>query len=213
MREKPLIPWIFAEEDGRIIFGHCNCMAGLGESCSHIGSLLWAIEAGVRIRDSMTVTQKKAYWVMPPGVKDVPCSKIKDMKFQGKKMALKEMKRRSESRSVSPFLNPSPSPSPSPSRSPSPMPPSKRQKEFKPSTEELNDFLESLASCSTKPEILSVWPGYCERFVPKSLCPDLPLVLTSLYDPENLKLDYHDLLQSSSDVTITVSPEQVVIVE
>ena len=37
MREKPLIPWIFAEEDGRIIFGHCNCMAGLGESCSHIG--------------------------------------------------------------------------------------------------------------------------------------------------------------------------------
>ena len=105
-------------------------------------------------------------------------------------MALKEMKRQSESRLMSPFLFPSPSPSPSPSRSPSPMPPSKRQKEFKPSTEELNDFLESLASCSTKPAILSVWPGYCERFVPKSLCPDLPLVLTSSYDPENLKLDY-----------------------
>ena len=51
---------------------------------------------------------------------------------------------------------------------------------------------------------------YCERFVPKSLCPDLPLVLTSLYDPENLKLDYHDLLQASSDV---MSPEQVLIVE
>ena len=70
-----------------------------------------------------------------------------------------------------------------------------------------------MASCSTKPAILSVWPGYCERFVPKSLCPDLSLVLTSLYDPENLKLDYHDLLQASSDVKITVSPEQVLIVE
>ena len=30
-----------------------------------------------------------------------------------------------------------------------------------------------------------------------------------LYDPENLKLDYHDL----PDVKITVSPEQVLIVE
>ena len=34
-------------------------MAGLGESCSHVGLLLWAVEAGVHLRDSMTVTQKK----------------------------------------------------------------------------------------------------------------------------------------------------------
>ncbi len=51
LREKPLIPWIFAEENGKINFGHCNCMAGLGESCSHVRSLLWAIQAGVRMRE------------------------------------------------------------------------------------------------------------------------------------------------------------------
>ena len=61
MSEKPLIPWIVAAEDGKIITGHCNCMAGLGESCS----LLWAIESGVCIRSSLTVTQKKAYWAIP----------------------------------------------------------------------------------------------------------------------------------------------------
>ena len=60
-------------------------MAGLGESCSHVASLLWAVEAGVRLRDSMTVTQKKAYWVLPPSAKDVPYSPLTDIKFKGKK--------------------------------------------------------------------------------------------------------------------------------
>ena len=57
-------------------------MAGLGESCSHVGSLLWAVEAGVRLRDSMTVTQKKAYWVIPTSIKEVPYSTIKDIKLR-----------------------------------------------------------------------------------------------------------------------------------
>ncbi len=50
--------------------GHNDCMAGLGGTCSHVAAKLWAIESGVRLRDSMTVTQKKAYWVIPNGVKE-----------------------------------------------------------------------------------------------------------------------------------------------
>ena len=56
--EKPLTPWVVAEEDGKIIAAHCDCMARLGESCSHVASLLFAIESGVHIRDSMTVTKE-----------------------------------------------------------------------------------------------------------------------------------------------------------
>ena len=43
------------------IFGtaHCDCMAEMGESCTHVASLLFAIESGVCIRNSMTVTQKR----------------------------------------------------------------------------------------------------------------------------------------------------------
>ena len=52
LSNKPLIPWIIAEPSGKIMTGHCNCVAGLGETCSHVASLLWAIEAGVHIRDS-----------------------------------------------------------------------------------------------------------------------------------------------------------------
>ena len=60
-------------------------MARLGESCSHVATLLWAIEAGMRIRDSMTVTDKTAYWVMPVCAKDVPYSPIKGRVCQKKR--------------------------------------------------------------------------------------------------------------------------------
>ena len=60
----------------------------MGKCCSHVASLLWAVEAGVRIRDSVTVTQKKAYWVMPHSVKDVPYSPVNKIEFLGKKRSL-----------------------------------------------------------------------------------------------------------------------------
>lgn len=81
LNEKPLVPWVLAEAAGKIITAHCNCMAGLGETCSHVASLLWAIEAGVRTRESLSVTDKKAYWVMPPEVKKAHPAPISEIKF------------------------------------------------------------------------------------------------------------------------------------
>ena len=73
LSEKPLTPWVIAEKHGKIFVGHCDCMAGLGETCSHVASMLWAIESGVRLRDSMTVTQKTAYWLIPNSVRGAIC--------------------------------------------------------------------------------------------------------------------------------------------
>ena len=84
MSEKLLTPWVIAEVGGKIVGGHCDCMAGLGETCSHVASMLWAIESGIRLRDPMTVTQKKAYWVIPNSVKEVPYAPIMDINFFGK---------------------------------------------------------------------------------------------------------------------------------
>ena len=42
---------------------------------------LWAIVAGFKRRDSLTVTEKKAYWVLPSAVKSVPYSRVKDIQF------------------------------------------------------------------------------------------------------------------------------------
>ena len=70
MSERPLTPWIIAEGNGKLLSAHCNCMAGLGESCSHMVSLLWAVESGVQIRNSMIMTQKKSIG-SPTGIKEV----------------------------------------------------------------------------------------------------------------------------------------------
>ncbi|KAL3888060.1 hypothetical protein ACJMK2_000442 [Sinanodonta woodiana] len=46
--EEPHHPWVAVTNEGRVIAAHCDCMAGLGESCSHVGALLFKIEAAVR---------------------------------------------------------------------------------------------------------------------------------------------------------------------
>ncbi|XP_043227776.1 uncharacterized protein LOC122384449 [Amphibalanus amphitrite] len=81
LSEKPLVPWVVCGESGRVHTAHCNCMAGLGESCSHVASLLWAAEAGVKKRDSLTVTDKKAYWVMPSAVSKVQPKPLRYIQF------------------------------------------------------------------------------------------------------------------------------------
>ena len=48
------------EKSGNTLAAHCNCMAGLGESCSHIDAVLFYIEYATRIRDSTTCTEEKA---------------------------------------------------------------------------------------------------------------------------------------------------------
>ena len=41
--DTPAVPWVIAEAKGPILFAHCNCMAGLGESCSHVSIKLFYI--------------------------------------------------------------------------------------------------------------------------------------------------------------------------
>ena len=47
------------EKSGNTLAAHCNCMAGLGESYSHIDAVLF-YEYATRIRDSTTCTEEKA---------------------------------------------------------------------------------------------------------------------------------------------------------
>lgn len=39
-----LQPWVVINNSGVVICGHCICMAGLGETCSHVGALLYLLE-------------------------------------------------------------------------------------------------------------------------------------------------------------------------
>ena len=62
MSSTPLNPWIIVKNSGTVVSGHCTCMAGLGEACSHIGALLYWIEYTVRKRDEESCTSKANKW-------------------------------------------------------------------------------------------------------------------------------------------------------
>lgn len=47
-------------------------MVGLCEGCSHVGAVLFAAEAGVRIRDSSTCTQEMNKWLLLCRVREIP---------------------------------------------------------------------------------------------------------------------------------------------
>ena len=48
----PLKQWVVADLEGSATTPHCNCMAGLGEACSNLGELLFALEAAVQFKEA-----------------------------------------------------------------------------------------------------------------------------------------------------------------
>ncbi|XP_034082480.1 uncharacterized protein LOC117552907 [Gymnodraco acuticeps] len=83
--ETPLKTWIVAKEDGEVVTAHCNCMAGLSESCSHVGAVLFAIEAGVKMRETASCTTEKCKWLMPSHVKKIPAAPVAMIDFSSAK--------------------------------------------------------------------------------------------------------------------------------
>lgn len=56
LKEKLLHCWISVDTNGIILCGHCSCMGGLGEVCSHVGATLFFLEAWGRKSKEHNVT-------------------------------------------------------------------------------------------------------------------------------------------------------------
>ena len=145
----------------------------------------------------MTVTQKRAYWVLPPSVKEVPYAPLSHINFQGKAGSLAALR--------SPLSAPSSTSSSSASPTHKSIEP--------PSSETMDRLYSSLSACSTKPAILSIVKDYSSSYVPKSLALGLPQMLTDLFKPEHLNSNFADLLQVAADTEIVVSSRQCEAVE
>ena len=84
--------WIIADSDGTILSTHClGCKAGLAESCSHIASALFYIEAWIRINSKLACTQVKCTGLLPTFVNEVPYARVRNIDFSSAKK-LKEIK-------------------------------------------------------------------------------------------------------------------------
>ncbi|XP_058811335.1 uncharacterized protein LOC131676232 [Topomyia yanbarensis] len=68
MNEKMLQPWIIIDNRGTILSSHCNCVAGVSETCSHVSAILYYL-ANLHAQSTdrrTTVTGMPAYWRQPP---------------------------------------------------------------------------------------------------------------------------------------------------
>ena len=77
----PVKPWIAALNNGKLVCAHCTCMAGLGEACSHIAALLFAMEANTRYRNSLSCTSELCAWLPPSIGTNVKYATASDMDF------------------------------------------------------------------------------------------------------------------------------------
>ena len=111
LREKPLIPWMVAEVDGKNLLCHCNCMAELGETYLLSGwHFVVVIEACVQRRESISVTPKS---ILSYFYRHQWCTKCQNQGHQFPRQVRLMKQACSLGQSISPSILPSPSPSPS----------------------------------------------------------------------------------------------------
>lgn len=74
--------WAITESDGTINSAHCRgCMAGQGECCSHIASILFYIETYNRYQEKVSCTGEPCKWILPSIKKDTSYCEVEDIDF------------------------------------------------------------------------------------------------------------------------------------
>ena len=175
----PCKSWIAARNEGTILCAHCTCMAGLGEACSHIGAILFTLDKNTQYQKTTTCTSLPCSW-LPPTFQNVPYSELAMISF-----ATPQHKRcRSEKGT----------------EDTSPQAKKQATKRIQiPSAEELETFYSRLSK-SGMPVLLSLVPGYSEKYIPLCVKGVIPHPLTDLFNKENLNLSHDDLLLICEEV-------------
>ncbi|KAG1925574.1 hypothetical protein F2P79_025443 [Pimephales promelas] len=171
----------------------CTCKAGLGEVCSHVTALLYAIDSAVKHLGDKSCTDGPRQWGLPP---------------------LKAGKALYEEGSGIDFSNPAKKRCGVNNQSHSGCPSGKSV-----SAAAIEQFYKALDNATPNPSeksgILRILPHYCKQFQPKVVSLGLPHPLTELYSAQNRKLSASDLEKKCDAVfnDMEVTPEQAVRVE
>ena len=204
MNESLIPVWIITEKQGTIISAHCcGCKAGLGESCSHVASVLFYLEAWTKINGKLSCTQVKCSWILPSYVKEVEYARVRDIKFTSAK------KMKADLDSVLDRLSPIPEVDDHVNE-PKNETPASVMSVPAPSEEEMDSLYAELNGCKFKPIALSLVAPFAESFVLKSrTIPTVP----DLSDPHYQDLEYPELLQVCSEKQINISEDEMVQIE
>ena len=180
--------WVLAEKSGDLLLAHCNCMAGLGEACSHVGAILFACETAVKMRDSVTCTQELSKW-LPTHKKKVPYLEVNQVNFSSAKRQYHELASDKENM---------------------PTAAKRRTAVTPPTLSEVSEFFKILSNSNVKSAVLSVVSPYNKDFKPKNI--EIPS-LKSHYSEDCIKLTYEQLLNVCNDIEISVTEKESEIIE
>lgn len=194
MNETPLSCWIIIEEAGEVCSAHCNCMAGLGEVCTHVAAVLFYLEALVRIQGQQTSTQHKCQWIMPSFQKNVQYLPIKDIDFTSPKTKKRKLDEAIANTGVSQSA------------------PTQSSQGII-TDADICAFYDTLSLCGTRPAILSIIPKFSSNYVPKRFLEAFPEPLSMLYKPEYMELEYHELLEVCEEVKVDITNEMALAIE
>ena len=78
----PLKPWVLVKCSRAVLVGHCTCIAGSAETCSHVGAILHWVEAAVRIKKNIACTSKENKRIMSTAKENIPYSEKSILEVQ-----------------------------------------------------------------------------------------------------------------------------------
>ena len=205
LNESPLACWVILEPTSEVCCAHCTCKAGQGETCTHVASLLFYLEASARIQGtSATCTQEACQWIIPSYLKEVEYLPINSIDFT----SARGIKRRLDSQ-IKSLVDSDVEEQPVESDACE-----KAKKSGSRSTEtELQLLFQNLSVAGTKPGVLSVVPTHSEQFVPTFDDENFPQPLTSLKNVKYVEMKYDELLKECESVPLNVTEKMVKCVE
>ena len=193
-----LKPWVAIDQSGIVVCAHCTCMAGYGEACSHVASVLFTVEANTQMKQQFPCTSLPCSW-LPSSFRSVPFSEISNIDFttpHHKRMHCHNdfTSTGGDGESVQ-----------------------KKKKLIIPKAtdNDLSIFYNTLSKTKGKPVLLSLISKYNDSYVPETEAGILPKPLTSLHDPEAMKMSYPDLLNRCESIyqSVSFTFNQAVLVE
>ncbi len=167
-----------------------------------VAAVLFYLEAQSRLHGTETCTQRQSEWVMPTFQKNMEYLPVKDIDFSSAK--IKKIKLDDAIDSVSNTAVPC---------SINNLSGNSAKNVSFPSANEMNSLYSSINKSKSKPGILSIIPEFSDKYVPMYSLPEFPRPLSLLYDPNNLKFDYHELLKKCESICVDVSQQMAVAVE
>ena len=173
----PLLLWVIMKQDGAVVVAHCTCMAGLAETCSHVGAILHWVEAAVCVNMSTTCTSKENSWLMPTSRDSIPFLELNQI-------SLVTTRQQEDHGRLHTALV----------RSASGI-------QQVPTSVEKANLIADLAQEKEKmPIILSVIDPYNAKFITTD--EHLPPIFSTLYYPANLNKNYSEILKIAADYKV-----------